>query len=56
MHQTKRPPKDAPNVAVIVLDDLGFAQFGCYGSDIATPAVHRRGAANGTGGSGGNDG
>ena len=27
----------APNVIVIVLDDLGFAQLGCYGSDIDTP-------------------
>jgi arylsulfatase A-like enzyme len=29
----------APNVVVIVLDDAGFAQLGCYGSDIATPAI-----------------
>jgi len=29
----------APNVVVIVLDDTGFAQLGCYGSDIATPAI-----------------
>lgn len=29
----------APNVVVIVLDDVGFAQLGCYGSDIATPAM-----------------
>lgn len=28
----------APNVIVIVVDDLGFAQLGCYGSDISTPA------------------
>ncbi len=35
------PPTDAPNVVVIVLDDLGFAQFGCYGSDIATPTIDR---------------
>jgi arylsulfatase len=26
-------------VLVIVLDDVGFAQLGCFGSDIATPAV-----------------
>ncbi len=31
----------APNVLVIVLDDLGFAQVGCYGSDIATPNIDR---------------
>jgi hypothetical protein len=27
----------APNVLVIVLDDTGFGQLGCYGSPIATP-------------------
>ena len=26
-----------PNVVFVVLDDVGFAQFGCYGSDIPTP-------------------
>jgi arylsulfatase len=34
-----RPPAGAPNVVLIVLDDLGFAQLGCFGSDIATPAI-----------------
>ncbi len=33
------PGTDAPNVVVILLDDTGFAQFGCYGSDIDTPNV-----------------
>ncbi|MEZ5380761.1 MAG: arylsulfatase [Microthrixaceae bacterium] len=35
------PPYRAgvPNVVVVVLDDVGFAQLGCYGSDIATPAI-----------------
>lgn len=32
---------DAPNIVVVVLDDTGFAQLGCYGSDIATPAIDR---------------
>ncbi|WP_431679823.1 arylsulfatase [Kitasatospora sp. KL5] len=27
----------APNVLMIVLDDTGFGQFGCYGSPIETP-------------------
>lgn len=31
----------APNVAVFVLDDLGFAQLGCYGSDLSTPNIDR---------------
>ncbi len=35
------PPAGAPNVVVIVLDDVGFAQLGCYGSDIATPNIDR---------------
>ena len=34
-------PEGAPNVVLIVLDDVGFAQLGCYGSDIATPHMDR---------------
>ena len=34
-------PNGAPNVVVIVLDDVGYAQLGCYGSDIATPNLDR---------------
>ncbi len=33
------PPPHAPNVLVVVLDDVGFAQLGCYGSTIATPVI-----------------
>ncbi|MEE3064975.1 MAG: arylsulfatase [Actinomycetota bacterium] len=40
------PGVDAPNVVVVLLDDTGFAQFGCYGSDIDTPHVDAL-AANG---------
>ena len=36
-----RAPAGAPNVVVIVLDDLGFAQLGCFGSDLATPVIDR---------------
>src|SRR5262249_14338121 len=36
-----RPQPGAPNVVMVVLDDLGFAQLGCFGSEIATPAVDR---------------
>jgi arylsulfatase len=31
----------APNVLFIVLDDVGFAQLGCYGSPIRTPNLDR---------------
>ena len=34
-------PMSAPNVVMIVLDDLGFAQLGCYGAEIATPNIDR---------------
>jgi len=33
------PGEDAPNVVIVLLDDTGFAQLGCYGSDIDTPSV-----------------
>ena len=36
-----RPPAGAPNVVLVVLDDVGFAQLGCFGSDIATPNLDR---------------
>jgi len=33
------PGNGAPNVVIVLLDDTGFAQFGCYGSDIDTPNI-----------------
>jgi arylsulfatase len=36
-----RAPAGAPNVVVVLLDDVGFAQFGPYGSDIETPTLDR---------------
>jgi arylsulfatase len=33
------PPAGAPNVILVVLDDVGFGQIGCYGSDISTPTI-----------------
>ena len=35
------PGDDAPNVVVILLDDLGFSHLGCYGSDLSTPNIDR---------------
>jgi arylsulfatase len=36
-----RARQGAPNVLVFLLDDVGFAQLGCFGADIATPTVDR---------------
>lgn len=36
-----RAPEDAPNVLMIVLDDVGFGQLGCYGGLIDTPNIDR---------------
>ena len=40
-----RPPapysSSAPNVLLVILNDCGFAQLGCYGSPIATPTIDR---------------
>ncbi len=33
------PGPDAPDVVVILLDDVGFSHFGCYGSDLSTPHI-----------------
>ena len=33
------PAEGAPDVVVILLDDLGFSHFGCYGSDLTTPHI-----------------
>ncbi|MFN8019266.1 MAG: arylsulfatase [Acidimicrobiales bacterium] len=35
------PGEGAPNVVVILMDDMGFAQLGCYGSDMSTPNIDR---------------
>ena len=32
-------PGTAPNVLVVLFDDAGFSDFGCYGSPIRTPAI-----------------
>jgi arylsulfatase A-like enzyme len=34
-------PPESPNVVFIILDDVGFAQLGCYGAGIETPNMDR---------------
>ena len=40
------PPEGAPNVLLILLDDVGFGQTGTFGGPIPTPALDKL-AANG---------
>lgn len=39
------PPAGAPNVVLVVLDDVGFGHLGCYGSTIETPRLDALAAA-----------
>jgi arylsulfatase len=36
-----KAPEGAPNVLIILLDDVGFAQLGCYGGLIETPNLDK---------------
>lgn len=38
-------PRGAPNVMIVVLDDVGFGHLGCYGSAIETPRLDALAAA-----------
>lgn len=38
---TKHPAEKAPNVIVMLFDDLGFSHLGCFGSTIDTPNIDR---------------
>jgi arylsulfatase A-like enzyme len=40
-HAPRPKPVGSPNVVVVLLDDVGFAQLGCYGGEIDTPAMDR---------------
>ena len=37
--ESQTPPPNAPNVLFIVLDDVGYSDLGCFGSEIETPHI-----------------
>jgi arylsulfatase len=39
--ETLRPPKDAPNVLIVLLDDVGFGASSAFGGPCATPTAER---------------
>ena len=41
-----KAPEKKPNIVLILADDMGYSDIGCYGSEIATPNIDRL-AANG---------
>ncbi len=38
-------PAGTPNVLIVVLDDVGYGQLGCYGGPIATPNIDKLAAS-----------
>src|SRR5690349_6752434 len=39
--QIVRPPKGAPNIVLILLDDVGFGQFGVFGGGVPSPNMEK---------------
>jgi arylsulfatase A-like enzyme len=39
--QIVRPPKGAPNIVLVLLDDVGFGQFSVFGGGVASPNMER---------------
>ena len=37
--QRTTAPEGAPNVVIVLADDMGFSDLGCYGSEIPTPHI-----------------
>lgn len=36
-----KPRAGTPNILIVLFDDVGFSDFGCYGSTIRTPVIDR---------------
>ena len=39
--QIVRPPQGAPNIVLILLDDVGFGQFSVFGGGVSSPNMKR---------------
>ena len=39
--QVVRPPKGAPNVLLILIDDAGYGQFSAFGGGVSSPNVEK---------------
>ncbi len=39
--ETPQYQQDAPNIVVVIYDDTGWSDFGCFGSEIATPTFDK---------------
>ena len=39
--ETPKAPDGAPNVLLVIFDDVGFSDFGCYGSFIRTTTIDK---------------
>ena len=37
--EPRRAPKGTPNIVIVYMDDMGYADVGCFGSEIETPHI-----------------
>ena len=37
--EARRAPRGAPNIVIVYMDDMGYADVGCFGSEIETPHI-----------------